>query len=133
MVDLGQIIGAADRGALVEADAVGGGDPVGEEAGDGRGVQPLDVIAFEEGVDDQLPVGGDVVGPAAVEMVAGEAEGVEIGRERVASAKSACAARANQISPPASTHGKRIRPMRRLVEPGKQSARGMPASSPSGV
>ena len=83
MVDLGEIVGAADRGALVDADAVGDGDAVGEEAGDGRGVQPLDVIAFEEGVHDQLPVGGDVVGPAAVEMVAGEAEGVELGRERV--------------------------------------------------
>ena len=63
-VDFGKIIGTADRGALVRADRVGDGDAVGEEGGDGLRVQPLDVIAFEEGVDHQLPVGGDVVRPA---------------------------------------------------------------------
>ena len=80
-VDLAQIIGAADGGALVEADLVGDGDAVGEEIGDGRGVEALDVIAFEEGVDDELPVGGDVVGAALVEMEAGQAECVEVGGE----------------------------------------------------
>ena len=46
------------------------------------GVQPLDMIAFEEGVDEQLPVGGDVMRPAAVEVELAQAERVEIGRQR---------------------------------------------------
>ena len=29
------------------------------------GVQPLDMIAFQESVDEQLPVAGDIMGPAA--------------------------------------------------------------------
>ena len=83
MVDLGEIFGAADRRALVDADLIADGDAVGEEAGDGLRVEPLDVIAFQEGVHDQLPVRRDVVDAAAEEVMAGEAEGVEFGRERV--------------------------------------------------
>ena len=57
------------------------------------GVEPLDVIAFQEGVHDQLPVRRHVVEPAAEEMVAGEAEGVEFGRERVGVGEVAILAR----------------------------------------
>jgi hypothetical protein len=83
MVDVREMIDASDRRALVDSDPVAGGDSVGEEFGDGRRVQPLDVVAFQERVHDQLPVGGDVVHSAAVEMVAGQAEGVEFGRQRL--------------------------------------------------
>jgi hypothetical protein len=83
MVDVGEMVGAADGGALVDADRSAIGDAVGEEAGDGRRVEALDVIAFQEGVHDQLPVGRHVVDAAAVEVVAGEAEGVEFGGEGV--------------------------------------------------
>ena len=78
-VDCGEIVGTPDRGALVAADRVGGGDAVGEETGDGRGVEPLDMIAFQEGVDDELPVGGDVVGRAAIDILVGDGEGIEVG------------------------------------------------------
>ena len=60
------------------ADPVGGGDPVGEEIGDGRRVKPLDVIGFEEGVDHQFPVGGDMVRAALVEVVGADPERIEI-------------------------------------------------------
>ena len=46
-------------------------------------VQPLDVIAFQERVHDQLPVRRHVVDPAPVEMVAGQPERVEFGRQRI--------------------------------------------------
>ncbi len=63
-------------------DLVRGRNPVGKEARYGVGVQPLHVIAFEERVDDQLPVGGDFVRVAAVKVKLAHPEGVEVGSER---------------------------------------------------
>ena len=48
MVDRGEMVGAADGGALVDSDRVGGGHAVGEEAGDGRAVEAVDMVAFED-------------------------------------------------------------------------------------
>src|SRR5207237_2964391 len=59
----------------------GDADPVREEAGDGLRMQALDMIAFEKGVHDQLPVRRDVVRAAAEEVMAGEIEGVELRRQ----------------------------------------------------
>ena len=81
-VDLGQIGFAPDRRALVHADVVGGGDAIGEEGGDGRRVQPLDMIAFQESIDEQLPVAGDVMGAALVKVEIAQPERVEIGPKR---------------------------------------------------
>src|SRR4030095_17097504 len=75
-IDLGKVLSAPARGTLVSPDHIRSGDAVGEECSDGLRVEPLHMIAFEESVDDQLPVGGDIMRAAPVEVVAGNAEGV---------------------------------------------------------
>ena len=64
--------------SVARADRVGGGDTVLEERADRARVKPLDVVAFEEGIHDQLPVCLHVMGAAAEEVLAGEIEGLEI-------------------------------------------------------
>ncbi len=98
------------------------------------GVQPLDMIAFQEGVDEQLPVGGDFMGPALVEIEVAEPEGVEIGRQRLGVAEIGRVV----LRPPDQPAGLDAGEFAAgrgvdLSKSGKQSARGMPVSSPSGL
>ena len=95
-------------------------------------VQPLDMIGFEEGVDDQLPIGRDGMGLALVEMVGGDAEGVEILAQILDLGEIlGCVVRipdqsaAFEVAEAASAHASP------LSMPGKQSARGRPSRLPS--
>jgi hypothetical protein len=81
-VDLGKIGFPPDRSALMSADIVRSSDAVGKEWRDRRSVKPLDMVAFEKCIDEQLPVGRDVVRATLVKIELTEPERIEIGPQR---------------------------------------------------
>ena len=90
------------------------------------------MVAFEEGVHDQLPVRRHVVELAAEEMVAGEAEGVEFGRERIGIGEVGVLVPREPDQPARLAARQRLQPVRSaLSRPGKVSGRGSAASAPS--
>ena len=67
-IDFGKIGFAANRGTLMNANIIGDRDSIRKEGGNGRGVKPLDVIALQESIDEQLPVRRDVMRAPFVEV-----------------------------------------------------------------
>ena len=65
---------AADGGALMRADQIAGGDPVLEERPDGLRMKPQHMVAFQESIHDQLPVGGDIMRPPREQVQIGHAK-----------------------------------------------------------
>jgi hypothetical protein len=96
-------------------------------------MEPLDVVAFQEGVHDQLPVRRHVVDLAAEEMMAGQAEGVELRRKRVGIGEIGIGIAREPDQPAGFAARQRTQMVLGLVEAGKLSGRGSAASAPSAV
>jgi hypothetical protein len=118
-VDLGQVFRARDGAAAVRSDQVARGHTILEERSDRRRVQARNVIAFEERVDDQLPVARHVMRTAVEEVHTGQIECVEVCGEGVCMAEVGILARREPDQPARFMARQLLEVMLGLVQPRK--------------
>ncbi len=112
---------------------VAGGHAVLEERADRLRMEPLDVIAFQEGVHDQLPVRRHVMRAAAEQMLAGEIERVEIMTERVCLGEIGMLVEREPDQAARLARRQALQAEAALVEAGEAVRPGRPANAPSSV